>query len=106
MVSGAELGPALSQDPEDLKCLATASLYISVNLAATKTFTTKPIFLCRDVVRCDEWATYLSLEPNPYEGVVPVHSREVPLPLTRNQFIANWRGPKEAHLGAAAIPSS
>ena len=37
-------------------------------------------------MRCDEWVTYLSLEPNPYEGVVPVHSREVPLPLTRDEI--------------------
>ena len=32
--------------------------------------------------------TYLSLEPYPGEGVGPFHSREVPLPLTRDYFEA------------------
>ena len=30
----------------------------------------------------------MSLEPSPGEGVGPVHSREVPLPLTRDYFEA------------------
>ncbi len=35
---------------------------------------------------CDGCVTYLSLEPYPGEGVGPVHSREVPLPLTRDEI--------------------
>jgi len=34
---------------------------------------------------CDGCVTYLSLEHPPGEGVGPVHSREVPLPLTRSE---------------------
>ena len=36
--------------------------------------------------------TYLSLEPYPYEGVEHVLSREVPLPLTREE-VREGRGP-------------
>ena len=35
---------------------------------------------------CDGCVTYLSLEHPPGEGVAPVHSREVPLPLTREEI--------------------
>ena len=35
---------------------------------------------------CDGCVTYLSLEHPPGEGVGPVHSREVPLPLTRDEI--------------------
>ena len=35
---------------------------------------------------CDGCVTYLSLEPYPGEGVGPFHSREVPLPLTRDEI--------------------
>jgi len=69
--------------------LATTSRYISAHLATTKTSTTKPIFVKPDAVGCDGCVTYLSLEPYPGEEVRPVHSREVPLPLTRDYFEAN-----------------
>ena len=35
---------------------------------------------------CDGCVTYLSLEHPPGEGVGPVHSREVPLPLTKDEI--------------------
>ena len=37
---------------------------------------------------CDGCVTYLSLEHPSGEGVGPVHSRKVPLPLTRDDFAA------------------
>ena len=72
MVPGAGLEPARPQWPGDFKCLATASRYISVQLATATTSITTPIFMYWGAVGCDGCVTYMSLGHPPGRGLTVV----------------------------------